>query len=111
LYYNIFVSLKHGIEKNSLTEERRNLELRMVEEMMQLLVVVLSERYQFGVGQVTREQCITNEMIHQLCMGPCPHSKLQDILHRQFVNVDYEPEVDLDPILQSVATYKLVWVL
>jgi hypothetical protein len=79
----------------------------MVEEMMQLLVVVLSERYQFGVGQVTREQCITNEMIHQLCMGPCPHSKLQDILHRQFVNVDYEPEVDLDPILQSVATYKL----
>lgn len=47
-----------------------------MEEFLHLLIMIIGERYEPGVGQVTREEKLTREVIHQLCISPMAHSEL-----------------------------------
>ena len=47
-----------------------------MEEFLDLLIMLVGERYEPGVGQVTREEKLTREVIHQLCISPMAHSEL-----------------------------------
>jgi hypothetical protein len=47
-----------------------------MEEFLHLLIIIIGERHEPGVGKVTREQKLTREVIHQLCISPMAHSEL-----------------------------------
>lgn len=38
--------------------------------------MIISERYEVGVGKVTRQTRLTREILHQLCISPMAHSEL-----------------------------------
>lgn len=47
-----------------------------MEEFLHLLIIILGERHEPGVGKVTREEKLKREVIHQLCISPMAHSEL-----------------------------------
>ena len=47
-----------------------------MEEFLYLLLVIVGERYESGVGKITRDQKLAREVIHQLCITPMVHSEL-----------------------------------
>ena len=47
-----------------------------MEEFLHLLIIIIGERHESGVGKVTREQKLIREVIHQLCISPMAHSEL-----------------------------------
>jgi E3 ubiquitin-protein ligase UBR2 len=47
-----------------------------MEEFLHLLLIIIGERHEPGVGKVAREQKLTREVIHQLCIAPMAHSEL-----------------------------------
>jgi hypothetical protein len=47
-----------------------------MEEFLHLLLIIIGERHEPGVGKVTREQKLSREVIHQLCISPMAHSEL-----------------------------------
>ncbi|XP_043223453.1 E3 ubiquitin-protein ligase UBR2-like [Amphibalanus amphitrite] len=72
-----------------------------LEEMMLVLIHVFGERYQPGVGEVTREDCLKKEIIQCLCIEPTPHSKLSKLVVAENHNVSIEQLAD------QVAEFKL----
>ncbi|OBS60397.1 hypothetical protein A6R68_08476 [Neotoma lepida] len=48
----------------------------LIEEMLQVLIYIVGERYVPGVGNVTKEEVIMREIIHLLCIEPMPHSAI-----------------------------------
>ena len=70
----IFRSPENG--HTSDTESKVKEKVRVMEEFLHLLIIIISERYEPGVGKVTREQKLTREVIHQLCISPMAHSEL-----------------------------------
>ena len=58
------------------TESRVKEKVRLMEEFLHLLIILVSERYEPGIGQVTREDKLAREVIHQLCISPMAHSEL-----------------------------------
>uniref|UniRef100_A0A1A8DB74 E3 ubiquitin-protein ligase n=1 Tax=Nothobranchius kadleci TaxID=1051664 RepID=A0A1A8DB74_NOTKA len=74
---------------------------RLTEEMLFLLIVVFGERYIPGIGQVTREDVTTREVIHLLCIEPMAHSTLVKNLPE---NENFE--TGLEAVITKVATFK-----
>jgi E3 ubiquitin-protein ligase UBR2 len=70
----IFRSPENG--HTSDTESKVKEKVRIMEEFLHLLIIIISERYEPGVGNVAREQKLTREVIHQLCISPMAHSEL-----------------------------------
>ena len=58
------------------TEMKIPEKVRVMEEFLHLLIIILGERYEPTVGHVTAEQKLTREVIHQLCISPMAHSEL-----------------------------------
>ncbi len=50
--------------------------VRIMEEFLHLLIIIIGERHEPGVGKVSCEQKLTREVIHQLCISPMAHSEL-----------------------------------
>jgi len=48
----------------------------IVREMLQLLIIILGERYVEGVGKVTPQQIVQREIIHLLAISRSSHSDL-----------------------------------
>lgn len=71
----------------------------MVEEMLYLLIVLLSDPTH--AAALTSETCLRRELIHNLCLGPCPYS---DLMRR--VSETFADDPALDKILAEVATFK-----
>ncbi|KAL4237392.1 hypothetical protein ACF0H5_002110 [Mactra antiquata] len=73
----------------------------LAEEFLNLLVVILSERYMQGVGEVTRADIVKREVIHQLCISPLAHSELAKALPE-----DTNHETGLEDVVKDVANFK-----
>uniref|UniRef100_A0A8C9L1P9 E3 ubiquitin-protein ligase n=1 Tax=Pavo cristatus TaxID=9049 RepID=A0A8C9L1P9_PAVCR len=48
----------------------------LIEEMLQIIIYVVGERYVPGVSNVTKEDVIMREIIHLLCIEPMAHSAI-----------------------------------
>lgn len=72
------------------------------------MTIVLGERWVPGVGDVTREDEIRREVIHILCKGPTPYSKLDKNLPE-----DHLEKTGLENVIRNVADFRyafyLIW--
>ena len=74
----------------------------LVEEFLGALSVILGERYTPGVGQVTVEDAVRQEIIQLLCVEPMSHSALNKNLTVDLVT----QETGMEKVVESVATFK-----
>ncbi|CAF0746585.1 unnamed protein product [Didymodactylos carnosus] len=85
------------------TETKTREKVRIMEEFLHLLIIILGERYEPYVGQVMKDEKLKREIIHQLCTGPLPHSELV----RNFTDSGQEVgTVDLESVLKETADFK-----
>ncbi|XP_037086448.1 E3 ubiquitin-protein ligase UBR2-like [Pollicipes pollicipes] len=73
-----------------------------LEELILVLIHVFGERYQPGVGAVTKEDCLKKEIIQSLCIEPTPHSKLCKL-----VVAENHQELSIEQLADQVAEFKL----
>uniref|UniRef100_A0A4W3H8E2 E3 ubiquitin-protein ligase n=1 Tax=Callorhinchus milii TaxID=7868 RepID=A0A4W3H8E2_CALMI len=73
----------------------------LIEEMLHLIMMIVGERYIAGVGQVSTEDEIKREIIHQLCIRPMAHSELVKALPE-----DENKETGMERVIESVASFK-----
>ncbi|CAF1488990.1 unnamed protein product, partial [Adineta steineri] len=86
------------------TESKIKAKVRIMEEFLHLLIIIVGERHEQGVGKVTREQKLTREVIHQLCISPMAHSEL--VRGLQDCGQLETGSGDLEAILKEVADFK-----
>lgn len=55
--------------------------INIVDEFLELLIVIIGERFMPGIGQITEEERIKKEIIQQLCIKPLSHSELNKALN------------------------------
>ncbi|CAF1443811.1 unnamed protein product [Rotaria sordida] len=89
---------------SSETESKIKEKVRIMEEFLHLLIIIVGERHEPGVGKITREENLTREVIHQLCISPMAHSELirglQDCGQLELGSGDFEA------VLKEVADFK-----
>uniref|UniRef100_A0A8D2MLS7 E3 ubiquitin-protein ligase n=1 Tax=Zonotrichia albicollis TaxID=44394 RepID=A0A8D2MLS7_ZONAL len=73
----------------------------LIEEMLQILIYVVGERYVPGISNVTKEDVIMREIIHLLCIEPMAHSAITKSLPENESN-----ETGLENVIDKVATFK-----
>uniref|UniRef100_A0A8C5U7A5 E3 ubiquitin-protein ligase n=1 Tax=Malurus cyaneus samueli TaxID=2593467 RepID=A0A8C5U7A5_9PASS len=73
----------------------------LIEEMLQILIYVVGERYVPGISNVTKEDVIMREIIHLLCIEPMAHSAITKSLPENENN-----ETGLENVIDKVATFK-----
>uniref|UniRef100_A0A8B9QUZ7 E3 ubiquitin-protein ligase n=1 Tax=Anas platyrhynchos TaxID=8839 RepID=A0A8B9QUZ7_ANAPL len=73
----------------------------LIEEMLQILIYVVGERYVPGVSNVTKEDVTMREIIHLLCIEPMAHSAITKSLPENENN-----ETGLENVIDKVATFK-----
>nr|XP_006815804.1 PREDICTED: E3 ubiquitin-protein ligase UBR2-like [Saccoglossus kowalevskii] len=73
----------------------------LTEEFLGLLIVILSERYATGIGEITEEDRVSREVIQQLCICPMAHSELSKKLTE-----DHNHETGLESVIHKVAIFK-----
>ncbi|XP_043836500.1 E3 ubiquitin-protein ligase UBR1 [Dromiciops gliroides] len=73
----------------------------LMEEMLQLIIYIVGERYVPGVGKVNKEDVIMREIIHLLCIEPMPHSIIAKSLPENENN-----ETGLEKVINKVAVFK-----
>lgn len=71
--------------------------VNMVDEMLELLIVIIGERYVPGISVVTEEDKIKKEIIQQLCIKPFSHSELTKTIPE---------DAELGDVIDSVAVFK-----
>uniref|UniRef100_A0A8C4XDW1 E3 ubiquitin-protein ligase n=1 Tax=Erpetoichthys calabaricus TaxID=27687 RepID=A0A8C4XDW1_ERPCA len=74
---------------------------RLTEEMLNLLIILIGERFVPGISNVTKEDVITREVLHLLCIEPMAHSSLVKALPENENN-----ETGLENVITRVATFK-----
>ncbi|XP_070569458.1 E3 ubiquitin-protein ligase UBR2-like isoform X2 [Ptychodera flava] len=100
--YGLINVMKENADKLSSEDSQKQVHIEtLIEEFLLLLIVVLGERYAAGVGQVSHEDRVKREVIHQLCIGPMPHSELAKSLTE-----NHNHETGLETVITSVATFK-----
>lgn len=73
----------------------------LVEEFLSLLIVIIGERYNSGVGKVNPDDTIKKEIIQQLCIKPLSHSELNKTLPD-----DVNHETGMERVINEVAEFK-----
>ncbi|XP_017779265.1 PREDICTED: E3 ubiquitin-protein ligase UBR2 isoform X2 [Nicrophorus vespilloides] len=73
----------------------------LLEEFLQLLIVIIGERYIPGVSNITTEDRIKKEIIQHLCIKPLPHSELN-----KTIPDDLTHETGLDDVIEELAVFK-----
>ncbi|XP_048391608.1 E3 ubiquitin-protein ligase UBR2 isoform X2 [Stegostoma tigrinum] len=101
--YHIFNSPDYGKRFNSEHTNKDALQQNntLIEEMLHLIMMVVGERYTAGVGQVSAEDELKREIIHQLCIRPMAHSELVKALPE-----DENKETGMEKVIESVASFK-----
>ncbi|CAF1066177.1 unnamed protein product, partial [Didymodactylos carnosus] len=85
------------------TDTKTYEKVRIMEEFLHLLLIIIVERYEPFVGQVTKEEKLKREVLHQLCTAPMTHSDLV----RNFTDSGQELEtVALEIVLKEIADFK-----
>ncbi|KJH53350.1 ATP-dependent Clp protease adaptor protein ClpS [Dictyocaulus viviparus] len=82
-------------------EETGKIIVILAEEMLHLLIMIIGERYQPGVGKCTFAEKMQREVIHVLCTGPQPFSQIQK-------RMSHDPMVErisLHDVVNSVANF------
>lgn len=74
--------------------------VNMVDEFLELLIVIIGERYVPGVGCVTEEDRVRKELIQQLCIKPYSHSELNRTLP------DVNHETSMENVIEEIAVFK-----
>lgn len=77
--------------------------ISLVEEFLCLLITIIGERYVPGVGEVTADDCLKNEIIQQLCVKPLSHSELTRTLPE---NVVHHSDAMERMVIHEVADFK-----
>ncbi|XP_050407008.2 E3 ubiquitin-protein ligase UBR2 isoform X1 [Patella vulgata] len=72
----------------------------LAEEFLNLLIILLEERFVPGVGQVTEQDVVKREIIHQLCIAPMAHSELGKALPE---NPNHE--TGMEDVVKDVAKF------
>lgn len=75
--------------------------ISIVEEFLQLVISIVGERHVSGISDVTTEDRIKKEIIHQLCIKPLPHSELN-----KAIPDDITHETALDDVIDELAVFK-----
>ncbi|XP_041722956.1 E3 ubiquitin-protein ligase UBR2-like isoform X4 [Coregonus clupeaformis] len=73
----------------------------LIEEMLHLIMMVVGERFEAGVGQVEGCDQIKREIIHQLCIRPMAHSELVKALPE-----NENKETGMERVIDCVASFK-----
>ncbi|XP_060067571.1 E3 ubiquitin-protein ligase UBR2-like isoform X1 [Ylistrum balloti] len=73
----------------------------LAEEFLNLLIIIIGERYVEGVGDVTSADTVQREIIHQLCISPMAHSELSKALPE-----DSNHETGIEQVINLVSTFK-----
>lgn len=71
----------------------------MAEELLYLLIILLSDPTH--VAGLSVAQCLRRELVHNLCLGPCPYSELM-----RRVSEKFSDDPALDAVLKEVAVFK-----
>lgn len=76
-------SNKSSLDSSSTTsltpEDLSKINVYMAEEFFHLLIIILGERYQLYIGDCEEMQTLEREIIHLLCTGPKPFSKIEKV--------------------------------
>nr|XP_033808724.1 E3 ubiquitin-protein ligase UBR1 isoform X1 [Geotrypetes seraphini] len=94
--YDIFKRIIPTKNMN-LTKQRNTL----IEEMLQILIYVVGERYVPGLTHVTKEDIIMREIIQLLCIEPMAHSSIAKCLPENENN-----DTGLDKVINKIAIFK-----
>ncbi|XP_053127258.1 E3 ubiquitin-protein ligase UBR1 isoform X2 [Hemicordylus capensis] len=73
----------------------------LIEEMLQVLIYIVGERYVPGVSHVTKDDVTIREIIHLLCIEPMAHSAIATSLPK-----DENNETGLERVIHKVAIFK-----
>lgn len=77
--------------------------INMVDEFLELLIVVIGERFMPGIGQISDEERIKKEIIQQLCIKPLSHSELNKALNDEHSGGH---ECDIEPVIHEIANFE-----
>lgn len=80
-YTNSDASRSSPYGSNMDKDETSKIIVTLAEEMLHLLINMLSERYQPGVGKSSTSTMFRRELVHLLCTGPHPFSQMSDVGH------------------------------
>uniref|UniRef100_A0A8C7SJ68 E3 ubiquitin-protein ligase n=1 Tax=Oncorhynchus mykiss TaxID=8022 RepID=A0A8C7SJ68_ONCMY len=73
----------------------------LTEEMLHLIMMVVGERFESGIGQVEGCDEIKREILHQLCIRPMAHSELVKALPE-----NENKETGMERVIDCVASFK-----
>lgn len=79
--------------------------LPMSEDLLELLITLVSERYETYLSHIEPIEKMEREVIHQLCVSPQAHSDLVKNIYPD--NEKYTNE--LESVLSRIATFKCVF--
>jgi E3 ubiquitin-protein ligase UBR2 len=77
--------------------------VNMIDEFLELLIVIVGERYVPGIGLVDDSDRIKKEIIQQLCIRPLSHSELNKALNDEHSGGH---ENDIEPVIHEIATFE-----
>lgn len=75
--------------------------INMIDELLELMIMIVGERYTPGIGAVMEDDKIKKDIIQQLCIKPFPHSELIRSL-----NEDANGETGMENVINDVAVFK-----
>uniref|UniRef100_A0A182N0G2 E3 ubiquitin-protein ligase n=1 Tax=Anopheles dirus TaxID=7168 RepID=A0A182N0G2_9DIPT len=86
---------------SSLEDDQGRQVSTLVEEFLELMIVIIGERYVPGVGDVSENDRIRKEIVQQLCIKPHSHSELSRAL-----NEDNCSEFTVESVIDDVAVFE-----
>ncbi|XP_045150705.1 E3 ubiquitin-protein ligase UBR2 [Echinops telfairi] len=101
--YQIFSTPEYGKRFSSETAHKDVVHQNntLIEEMLYLIIMLVGERFNLGVGQVSATEEIKREIIHQLSIRPMAHSELVKSLPE-----DENKETGMESVIDSVAHFR-----
>lgn len=75
--------------------------INMVDELLELLIIIVGERYVPGIGMITEDDRIKKEIVQQLCIKPYSHSELNRAL-----NEDSSSETGMENVIEEIAAFE-----
>uniref|UniRef100_A0A914X7B7 E3 ubiquitin-protein ligase n=1 Tax=Plectus sambesii TaxID=2011161 RepID=A0A914X7B7_9BILA len=84
------------------TDELSKLTVSLAEELLHLFIILVGERWTPGVGQTTREDLLRREVLHILCTGPKPFSKIEH-------HIPDDPLIEklsLDEVVRAIGDFR-----
>lgn len=95
---DIFKPLLPNSEEDSIRQM-----INMVDEFLELLIIIVGERYVPGIGNVSEDHRIKKEIIQQLCIKPLSHSELNKAMNDEHSSGH---ETDIEPVIHDVAIFE-----